>query len=140
MIETMAEDEIDASAHQVWKMVADFGDVSWMKGVKRSETKGQGVGMARLIYAGNGPPVREVLEACDEAAKRISYTIPEGNPFPVKNYHATVTVVDVGSGKTRLEWRGRFEADGVSDKEAEATLRGMYGVLISWIKAAAEGA
>jgi len=138
MVEVRVEGEIAVTADRVWKIVQDFGDVSWIKGVTRVETKGQGVGMERLIYAGDAPAVREVLESCDPAAKRIGYTIPEGNPLPVKNYHATVTVGDAGAGKTRLQWACRCEPNGVSEEQAEGALKGMYGVLIDWVRAAAE--
>ena len=138
MIEVLVKADIAATPERLWSLVKDFGEVSWMNGVSRVGIDGEGVGMVRRIYVGDAPPVREVLESCDEEAKQIGYTITEGNPLPVKDYHATVTVVEAGPGTSQLEWRGRFNAKGVDDEQAEAALRGMYGVLISWLKAAAE--
>ncbi len=138
MIEVKVSGEIEASAATLWGLLRDFGSIGWMPPVTRSETEGEGVGMVRLIYAGDGPPVREQLEARDDAQRQLGYGIPEGNPLPVDDYHATVQVGELGPKRSSIEWVGRFSARGVSDAEAEATVKGMYGVLISWVKAAAE--
>ena len=138
MIRVLVKKEVAAPADRLWKQVGDFGDVSWIQGVTRSELEGQGVGMVRSLYVGDGPPVREQLEAHDEEARSIGYTITQGNPMPVTDYHATVAVVPDGPERSRLEWGCRFEASGVSEPEAKAAVEGMYGVLIGWVKAAAE--
>ena len=138
MIRVLVKEEIAAPADRLWKLVGNFGDVSWMNGVTRSELEGQGVGMVRSLYVGDGAPVREQLEAHDEGARSIGYTITQGNPMPVTDYHATVAVVPDGPERSRLEWGCRFEANGVSEPEAKAAVEGMYGVLIGWVKAAAE--
>ncbi len=138
MIRVLVKREVAAPADRLWKLVGNFGDVSWMNGVTRSELEGQGVGMVRSLYVGDGPPVREQLEAHDEGARSIGYTITQGNPMPVTDYHATVAVVPDGPERSRLEWGCRFEASGVSEPEAKAAVEGMYGVLIGWVKAAAE--
>ena len=138
MIEVKVTGEIEAPAETLWALLRDFGSIGWMNGVRRSETEGDGVGMVRLIYVGDGPPVREQLEARDDAARRLGYGIPEGNPLPVDDYHATVQVGELGPKRSSIEWVGRFSARNVSDEQAEATVTGMYGVLISWVKVAAE--
>lgn len=138
MIDVLAKGEVAAPADRLWKLVAEFGDVSWMNGVSRCELDGDGVGMVRSLFVGDGPPVREQLEFRDEAERRIGYTITEGNPLPVKDYHATVQVFADGPECSRLEWGCRFEASGVSEAEARTAVEGMYGVLIGWVRAAAE--
>ena len=103
MVEVLVKAEVAAPADRLWKLVADFGDVSWMNGVSRSEVDGSGVGMVRSIYAGDAPPVREQLESLDETQRRIGYTITEGNPLPVKDYHAAMQVFADGPERSRLE-------------------------------------
>ena len=138
MIEVLVKESIAAPADRLWQLVGKFGEVSWMNGVSRSEIDGSGVGMVRSLYVGDGAPVREQLESLDEAARRIGYTITQGNPLPVKDYHAAVQVVAEGPERSRLEWGCRCEANGVPEAEARTAVEGMYGVLIGWVRAAAE--
>ena len=113
----------------------------WMQGVTKVEVTGSGVGMVRRIYAGAGDPVVEVLESVDEAAKQIGYAIPENNPMPVDDYHATCTAIDLGEGRSRLDWACTFEPkSGVEEAAATATVKAMYGVLVGWVKDGVENA
>jgi hypothetical protein len=142
MIQVSVSGEISAPVDALWKVIADFGEVGWMKGIDRVEVTGEGVGMLRAIYAGGGDtPVLEELESLDEEGMRVGYTIAENNPLPVASYHATMTAVDLGEGKSRLDWASTFDAAPETDEAAaKASVEGMYGVLISWVKAGVEGA
>jgi len=122
---------IDAPAAKLWKLVADFGDISWMPAGTTARLEGEGVGMARLIGAGD-KPIREVLEARDAASKTLVYTIPQNIPFPVRDYRSTMIVREAGAG-SELDWSCTFEPDGVSEAEAKQSLEGLYGVMIGWI-------
>jgi len=131
--------EIQASADEVWKLVSDFGDTSWVPGVSRSELVGQGAGAYRLVYAGDAPPLRETLEAVDPKARMLSYTIGGGNPLPVSSYRATIKVVDLGGGKSRLDWSSTFVPSGADADAALASVEGLYGVCFDNIRARCEG-
>lgn len=134
MAEAAVKGDFTISADKLWEVVRDFGNVSWMQGVSECKLEGEGPGMFRVISAGDGPPIRERLETVDEATKTLTYTIPEGIPFPVKNYHSTMTVTAAGSG-SQLEWKCSCDPDGVSEEEASATVQGMYGAMMGWLKA-----
>jgi len=54
-------------------------------------------------------------------------------------YHATCTAVDLGDGRSRLDWGCQFEPAGVDEAAAKQGIEGMYGVLVGWVKAAVEG-
>jgi len=140
MIDVLVSKSCDSSAEKVYELLADFGNTSWMKGVAKCEVDGEGVGMVRNIFTGpDASPVREKLLARDDLARKVSYTITEGNPLPVQNYSASISVSEYGSG-CRIEWTGSFEAKGVDDPTAKSTVEGMYGVLIDWvIEGAANG-
>ncbi len=141
MLVVQTAGDIAASSETLWNLVRDFGAVSWMQGVSKTEIVGEGIGMTRLIYAaGDGPPVHEQLESLDDEKRTLGYTIPKGIPFPIKNYHSVMTVTDIGDGKSHLDWRGSFEADGVPDEQALTIMQGMYPVLLDWVKTAAEQA
>ncbi len=138
MAEAMVSGEIEGPVDALWAVLKDFGSVGWMKGVSKVEVEGEGVGMARLIYAGDGDPIREVVESLDEGTRTLGYAIPENVPMPVEDYHATCRAVDLGAGRSRLDWGCTFEPKGVDEATAKATVEGMYGVLISWVKEAVE--
>ena len=46
--------------------------------------------------------------------------------------------VDLGEGRSRLEWACKFTPAG-DEAAAKVSVEGMYGVLISWVKEAVEG-
>jgi hypothetical protein len=133
-----ATGEIDAPADVVYELLADFGDVGWMRGVTRVEVEGKGPGMRRSIFAGGDEAVVEELESVDPGALRVSYTIPHNNPLPVADYQASCTAVDLGGGRSRLDWEADFTPVGVDEDAAVARVEAMYGVLIGWVKSALE--
>ena len=135
MAEVVVKGDFSVLADKLWEVVRDFGNVTWIQGVTKVELEGEGPGMFRVFHVGDGPAVRERLESVDEESKTITYTIPEGIPFPVKNYHATMTVSAAETG-CQLEWKCRCDPDGVSEEKASATVEGMYGVMLGWLKAA----
>ncbi len=138
MADVLVSGEIDGSVDDLWRLVADFGAVGWMKGVTGVEVTGEGVGMVRAIFAGGDEAIVEELESLDEAGRQIGYTIKRNNPLPVENYHATCKAVDLGDGRSRLDWACCFDAKGVDEATAKAAVEGMYGVLISWVKEGVE--
>jgi hypothetical protein len=138
MAEVSVSGEIDASVEKLWQCVAAFGDVSWMKGVSKVEVKGEGPGMVRVIHAGGGEPIHEVLESLDPGSRCLGYTITQNNPMPVSDYHATCSVVDLGDGRSRLDWGCRFEPKGADEAVVRASIEGLYGMLIGWLKESVE--
>jgi hypothetical protein len=140
MIQVSVSGEISAPVDALWKVISNFGEVAWMQGIDRVEVEGEGVGMVRAIYAGGGDtPVLEELESLNEDERRLGYTISKNNPLPVASYHATITAVDLGAGKSRIDWASTFDAaPGMEEAAAKASVEGMYGVLISWVKAGVE--
>jgi hypothetical protein len=121
----------------VWKLVADFGDTSWMPGPPQVELVGSGPGMERRIPAGPDKVICERLESVDTAGRTLVYTIPENVPFPVKDYRATMKVAASGSG-SELEWCASFEPAGVDEATAAKGIEEMYGVMIGWIETRAK--
>ena len=120
----------DISAEALWSAVRDFGNVSWLPGDPDFESEGDGVGMIRTIRTPPLPTVREQLKAIDEEGCAIHYTVLDGNPMPVSDYQATMRVIDLGGGHSRLEWSSTWEPDGVSEADAVKVVEAMYtGVL-----------
>jgi hypothetical protein len=125
---------LDVPADALWKLVAAFGDTSWMPAGAQVTVHGSGPGMERRIAAGEGKLIRERLEFADAASRTLVYTIPQNVPFPVKDYRATMRVRAKGSG-SELDWSASFEPVGVSQADAAKAIEGMYGLMIGWIEA-----
>jgi hypothetical protein len=128
---------LDVPAAGLWKLVAAFGDTSWMPAGAQVTVVGSGPGMERRIAAGEGKQIRERLESLDEKGRTLVYTIPEGVPFPVTDYRATMRVRGEGA-KSELDWSVSFEPAGASEADARKAIEGMYGVMIGWIEARAK--
>jgi hypothetical protein len=93
--------------------------------------------MERRIAAGEGKQIREKLESLDEQGRALVYTIPEGVPFPVTGYRATLRVRGEGA-KSELDWSASFEPAGASETDARSAIEGMYGVMIGWLETRAK--
>jgi hypothetical protein len=128
---------LDVPAAALWKLVAAFGDTSWMPAGAQVNVVGSGPGMERRIAAGEGKVIRERLESLDEKSRTLVYTIPEGVPFPVKDYRATMRVRGEGA-KSELDWSASFEPAGAAEADGRNAIEGMYGVMIGWIEARAK--
>lgn len=132
MTSVVVTGEFDTPADRLWRLVADFGNVDWIPGMAGVRVEGAGPGMIRYLPAGEAA-VHERLERIDEAARSIEYTIPVNNPLPVADYRATMQVEDVGSG-CRLVWSCTFEAAAGQETEAQQMVRGLYEMMIGWMR------
>lgn len=120
------EAEFKSSAADVWAKIADFGGIgAWAPGIEKCDLEGAGVGAVRRISMGE-MVIAERLEAIDDSARELSYSIVDG-PMPVKNYLATIRVSEAAGGGARLAWSCDFEAPGMSDEQVGGMAAGMEG-------------
>ncbi len=126
MADVRIEDEIAGGVDAVWAKIADFGGIEeWAPRLEKCELEGEGVGSVRRISMG-GMQIGERLEKLDEAGRSLTYSIVEG-PMPVENYLATITVSDIGSGRSHIVWTCSFDAPGMSEEQAQGLAGGMEG-------------
>ena len=125
-----AKGELAVPVEKLWAVVRDFGSVGWIQGVSDVKVVGSGPGMTRIF----GGAIHEVLESVDDTRRVLTYTIPQGLPLPVKNYHSTMKVEPAGAGKSQLTWTCRADPDGVPEEQARQAVTGMYQVMIGWIR------
>ena len=130
--------EFEVSTESLWDVVSDFGNVFWLPGEPDFESEGEGPGMIRTIRVGETTRVREQLKECDAEERAIHYTIVEGSPLPVRDYLATMKVVALKEGGSRLEWSSTWDPEGVSEEQAQATIRGVYEVVLHAMKTKVE--
>jgi len=134
MSEYQTDGDFDLSADVLWARIRDFGEVSWLPGNPTFHSEGEGPGMIRTIDASPIPTVREQLDSIDDDERTIHYRVIEGLPMPVRDYSASMQVIDLGDGSSRLRWRGRFEPDAVSEEEAQSAVAGMYLSILGVMK------
>ena len=133
MVEVEVERELERSAGEVWAVIADFGNVSWVPGVEKVEVEEEGVGMIRHLTVPVYPPLHERLDAIDYERMRLDYSIPAVAYLHLKNYRARAQVVELEGERCRLIWSGRAEADGADEAQAATETEAFYEAIISWI-------
>ncbi|MBW2420991.1 MAG: SRPBCC family protein [Deltaproteobacteria bacterium] len=138
MAKYCTEGDFEMSADALWAVVRDFGEVGWLPGKTAYSSEGEGPGMIRTIDAPPIPTVREQLDAIDEENRAIFYRVIEGLPMPIKDYSASMKVIDCGDGRSRLEWSSQWEPDGVTEQEARDIMANMYKSVLGIMKAKLE--
>jgi hypothetical protein len=133
VIEVEIERDYEFGADDVWAVIADFGDVSWVPGIEKVDLEGEGVGMIRHLTVPVFPQLHERLDAIDHQEKVLEYSIPAVEYIRVKNYCARAKVIDLGPRRCRVLWSCRAEADGAPENEARAKTRDFYEAMLGWI-------
>ncbi len=143
--------EIDAPPAKVWAVVGNFGDMSWLPGVAKTEGSGGNTPdqAKRKLTLSSGGEIDETLTKYDDAGMTLSYRIEKVDPkvLPVNNYSSTITVKPGEDGKTTVEWKGAFyrgfmnndPPPELSDEAALKAVTGIYQAGLAALKAKAEG-
>jgi hypothetical protein len=92
MGEARAEITIDRPADDVWAVIGNFGELTWMPGVETCELDGDD-----RILGMFGMRIVERQLARDEKDKTLTYGIVDGDMKP-EVHRATITVMPAGSG------------------------------------------
>jgi hypothetical protein len=133
MVEVSIEREFAFGAEEVWAVLADFGNVSWVPGVEKVDLEGEGVGMIRHLTVPVFPQLHERLDAIDHQDMVLDYSIPAVAYIQVKNYSAKAQVIGLEGERCRVLWSCRAEADGTDETEATAKTKVFYESMLSWI-------
>jgi hypothetical protein len=108
MSSTTWTEPIARSADDVWAAVRDFSCRSWSS--VDISMEGEGQGAIRTVHMPNGD-VSERCERLDDEARVLSYSITAGNPFPITDYLATMTVRPVDDRRSELVWSATWQTD-----------------------------
>lgn len=93
---------VRAAPDLIWSALRDFGNVhvrlapGFVTGCSLQED-----GSVRVVTFGGGATIRERLVACDEAMRRLVYTV-EGGRF--LHHNASAQVLAEGEGVSRFVW------------------------------------
>ena len=94
------EATIDASAESVWEAVRDFGAVH-VRLAPGFVIDARMDGADRIVTFVSGNIVREVLIDCDDAEKRLAYSIVNER---FKHHSASVQISEDGNNRCRFVW------------------------------------
>lgn len=114
---------INASAEKVWSIIKDYGDMSWLPGIKSTTVDGGNKkGAIRVLTLKEGGTITEELKKYDEAKMTYAYKITDMNTaktithsgaeekvpvLPVDNYAASIEVESQGD-KTLVSWKAGY--------------------------------
>jgi len=92
MGEARAEITIDRPADDVWAVIGNFGELTWMPGVETCELDGDD-----RVLGMFGMRIVERQLARDDEERTLTYGIVDGDMKP-EVHRATITVMPAGSG------------------------------------------
>ncbi len=134
MVEYRMERELAIAADQLWAMLANFGDISWIPGLEKVELEGEGVGMIRHVSAPGLPQLHERMDAIDHETMTLDYSVPAVAYLQVVDYTARAQVTPLAEGRCRVAWSCKSRADGIDEAQATANTAGFYEMIMSWIE------
>jgi carbon monoxide dehydrogenase subunit G len=126
MGEARAEITIDRPADDVWAVIGNFGELTWMPGVETCELDGDD-----RILGMFGMRIVERQLARDEKGKTLTYGIVDGDMKP-EVHRATITVMPAGSGSF-VTW------DVETDDNMVEVMQGAYTGALGALKEQLEG-
>jgi carbon monoxide dehydrogenase subunit G len=126
MGEARAEITINRPADDVWAVIGNFGDLTWMPGVETCELQGDDRVLGMM-----GMRVVERQLARDDEGRTLTYGIVDGDMKPGV-HEATITVMPAGSGAF-VTW------DVTTDDNLVEVMQGAYTGALGALKEQLEG-
>ena len=126
MGEARAEITIDRPADDVWAVIGNFGELTWMPGVETCELDGDD-----RILGMFGMRIVERQLARDDEERTLTYGIVDGDMKP-EVHRATITVMPAGSGSF-VTW------DVETDDNMVEVMQGAYTGALGALKEQLEG-
>ncbi len=105
MASAKAEASIACKPDDIWKVVREFGDLSYMPGIDSCTVDGD----VRTVGT-MGIEVKEQLRDLDDDTRRISYSIVESPMSNMTSHLATIGIDAEGEG-SHLTWTVEVEPD-----------------------------
>jgi len=124
--EARAEITIDRPADDVWAVIGNFGELTWMPGVETCELDGDD-----RILGMFGMRIVERQLARDDEDRTLTYGIVDGDMKP-EVHRATITVMPAGSGSF-VTW------DVETDDNMVEVMQGAYTGALGALKEQLEG-
>ena len=122
------EHEISVPVSAAWGVFSDFAAFAeWNAMPVQLQIAGSGVGMTRTMDIEGIGRISERLDELDEDNMQLAYTLVEGTPLGMVEYHAEVALSAAGDARTLIKWHGEFDGSAGADlDEMAANLAGSY--------------
>ncbi len=133
-------------AERLWAKLAAYGTWNtWLKEVSESRIEGYDtahvpVGAVRAVGPEGAPMVREILVACDDARRVITYEVAQEPQWsaPARRYRGTAMVIALtDGGRSVVEWSGSYDCDAKDEEYLADLLTGLYRSFINGLIGAA---
>jgi carbon monoxide dehydrogenase subunit G len=108
---------IDADPEAVWDAVRDF-HAAHRRLVPGFLTDSRPDGGARVVTFFNGAVARELLVACDDAARRLVWSVAD-SPLGLTHHNAALAVEPDGDGRSRVIWTADLLPDSAGPRVGE---------------------
>jgi hypothetical protein len=119
--------KINADRAVVWAAIGAFEAISdWHPLVAACALSSVDGDLSRVLTLEGGGVLVELRVDDGTVPYLYEYRIISG-PLPVKSYFSQLSATEDGEG-TQLVWRGRFEASGVNNEVARATIEDVYRI------------
>jgi len=152
---------INAPVDKVWAIIKDYGDMSWLPGVKSTKVEGGNKkGAIRVLTLNDGGTITEELKKYDGDKMSYAYKITEMSTaktithagveekvpvLPVDNYAASIDLENKG-GTTLVSWKaGYYRAymnnnppDEMNEEAANTAVTAIFKAGLNNLKALAE--
>lgn len=123
----MKQAAFEASAPKVWALVREFGRLDeWLPPVVGCATEGEGIGALRTLTLGDGAVVVERLEAHDDDARTLTYSMTDAGPMPLVDYVSTIAVSPNPDGTSTMSWTGSFSVADADEAVVVGSIEGLY--------------
>lgn len=124
---------INANADEVWAFAGGWTSLDNLapSAIASILSNGNMVGSFRKVNLKGGGIVEETM--IDKSETSYSYVMTK-SPLPLSNYTSTISVKDIGNGKSEFVWKSNFMADGVADAEAIKIITGLYEGAVEVLK------
>jgi hypothetical protein len=144
MSELFAQAAMDAPAHRVWALLADFGNIQawWPRSgglqIERVVLEGEGIGMVRHIYNQGVPQcASERLDLLDPQTYTLVLSIVGQRPGGITAYVATSRLLPLGEHACRMEHRALVTTLPGRERAVERFLQQAYALMFAGLKEAA---
>lgn len=119
VVEVTESVSVAADANAAWEFIGDPSALAeWHPAVDSSEVEND----LRHLILGDGGRIEERIT--EQSEQSYSYEFIEG-PLPVSDYSSRLSVEPSDQGAV-ISWSSTFEAQGVSESEAEKVIAGIY--------------
>jgi polyketide cyclase/dehydrase/lipid transport protein len=119
-----AHTRINRSADDVWKVVADAGNIAaWFPGM---ESSSGGDGRRTVVFAG-GIEVPEEIVTSDDALRRFQYSIVPGT-IGVEHYLGTIDVLEDTNGGSLVIYGADMRPDALIEMIGPSLQGGVEGL------------